>query len=384
MRIRRKPLHGLPTANVRISRGDLRRVLLDAAVADADDAWQHSHVRWGSQCQCFTRLDDGRLRVIVGRRRSSAVQPRQMAGKGELNRDDGDESQRRVSEDRVCDLLVAADGAHSKLRPFVRPGDKLEYVGAVLRGGLSLFEEGSVPSPPGRDWGFVVSDGGVSCFVSPVDSRTVFWAVGNLERDPVLELRSGSNRDDEAEAAAPAAVIGRVRELGAVFGERFATLTARTEPKTVFCTNARDKRPFAHDDILARGWPVLFIGDSNHALSPFAGFGANLALADGWDLAEQLCRAKGGSLAEAVAAYDALSGPRANRVLAASRRTMRAAHGAGWWAWLYWVVLVAGRCAAWIGGMVMGAASAVACWRSGGAPGAGARARAGARAGGAG
>lgn len=371
MRIRRTPLHGLPTANIRISRGDLRQVLLDAAMPQGDDAWQESHVRWESQCLDFEGLDDGRLRVRI-RRRTSLPAVRE----GVTHHDDDDEGQECMSEQRVCDVLVAADGANSKLRAFVRPWDTLEYAGAVLRGALSVFPAGGVPTPPGRDWGFVVSDSGVSCFVSPVNSRTVFWALGNLEHDPVLELRSGSNRDQAKQEADPAAVLARSEELGAVFGSHFAALAAQTELKTLFCTNARDKRAFAHDELLAGGSPVVFIGDGNHALSPFAGFGANLALADGWDLAEQLCRRAGdgdGSLAGAVAAYDAVSGPRAEKVLAASRRTVRAAHGMGWWAWFYWVVLVVGRCVAWAVGLIRHVASMVVCgWSGGGGDGAGA------------
>jgi 2-polyprenyl-6-methoxyphenol hydroxylase-like FAD-dependent oxidoreductase len=43
-------------------------------------------------------------------------------------------------------------------------------------------------------------------------------------------------------------------------------------------------------------------------MSPFAGNGANMALMDGWELANELC--KSNSLLAAVTAYDLFSLPR--------------------------------------------------------------------------
>lgn len=307
--MRRKPLHGLPTGSVRISRKHLRRVLNDAV-----DAWNRSHIQWESQCLSVRKLDTGRLRV-------------------QIRRGTGDEAE-LMEED--CDLLVAADGASSKLRAWLRPQDKLQYTGAVLRGGLSKLD-GGIPSPLGQDWGFIMSNTGVSCFVSPVDKNTVLWAVGHLERDPTPELDRTSDEDVQA-------VIARGTELGSRFQEPFQTIASRTDPKTVMCINARDKPPFRHDDLDAM--PVVFIGDSNHALSPFAGFGANLALSDGWDLAEQLC--SGSSLAEAVAAYDQISEPRARKILKSSHKSLRAGHSTGWRYWMFWAMLWVGQWVGWL------------------------------------
>jgi 2-polyprenyl-6-methoxyphenol hydroxylase-like FAD-dependent oxidoreductase len=94
--------------------------------------------------------------------------------------------------------------------------------------------------------------------------------------------------------------------------------------------NAMDKASFAHtpSDIGLLYPNVIFIGDANHAVSPFAGNGANLALCDGWDLAEQLTKAS--SLEEGLRAYDSLAVARSRRVLRQSHISIRAAHSTGW------------------------------------------------------
>jgi 2-polyprenyl-6-methoxyphenol hydroxylase-like FAD-dependent oxidoreductase len=61
-----------------------------------------------------------------------------------------------------------------------------------------------------------------------------------------------------------------------------------------------------------------------------------MALEDGWDLAEQLCKHE--SLEAALAAYDALSMPRARKSLRMSHFMIRVAHSQGWWLVLYTVL----------------------------------------------
>jgi 2-polyprenyl-6-methoxyphenol hydroxylase-like FAD-dependent oxidoreductase len=78
---------------------------------------------------------------------------------------------------------------------------------------------------------------------------------------------------------------------------------------------------------------VVFIGDSNHAVSPFAGNGANMAMADAWDLAEQLCKHE--TLEDALKAYDSIAIPRSKAVIKFSHRTIVLGHATGWRLWLY-------------------------------------------------
>ncbi|PTB73926.1 FAD/NAD(P)-binding domain-containing protein [Trichoderma longibrachiatum ATCC 18648] len=308
---RRKPAPGIPSSSIRIAREDVRQVLHDS-IHSSDQCIIH----WESQCLSAISLTDGRLRVRVVR------------GNGDVSEQD-------------CDILVVADGASSKVRQSLRPDDCLGYNGAVLRGGVASFEE-SLPPQLSEDWGFVISRTGVSAFVSPIDKHKILWTVGQMG-DRVPPLDRGCL--DQAQA-----VIDDSLELASHIAEPFASIVKRTDPKTVLLLNSRDKTPFRHGEIATV--PAIFLGDSNHALSPFAGIGANLALADGWELASQMCKHR--SLGEAVRAYDDVSVPRAAQSLRRSRRVINTAHSTGWQYYLFWCMLYVGRFVRWISSKMAG------------------------------
>ncbi len=143
------------------------------------------------------------------------------------------------------------------------------------------------------------------------------WALSRLEPQPRVV--------DKSQLAAQFPELRReALELGHMFEEPFRTLVEATDPKTAFVLPARDKKPFAHGESLAG---VVFIGDANHAVSPFAGNGANIALKDGWDLADAICREA--SLEAAVSAYDKISVSRADRTLKVSHQRIVMGHCTG-------------------------------------------------------
>lgn len=193
------------------------------------------------------------------------------------------------------------------------------YAGAVQMGGIASFPEG-IPKPLDENWGMQMSGGqGVCCFYSPVDKQGVVWALSFLEAEPRAKLGSDPTRQ------AARLVIEEARERGRMLGPLFERVVdTTTDPASVFCLPARDKAPFRHDP---DGPPILFIGDSNHAVSPFAGYGASLALKDGWDLAQKIVEAA--SLKEAMLKYDAVSEPRAVKVRGSSRWRIKYGHSTG-------------------------------------------------------
>jgi 2-polyprenyl-6-methoxyphenol hydroxylase-like FAD-dependent oxidoreductase len=290
--VRSKGTAGLPTAGIRITRKDLRRILIDAVSA------RNNSIHWGIACTSVERLDDGRLQVQL------------------INQETGEETYEE------CDFLVAADGASSKIRSCLRPDDNLEFAGAVQLAGNAKFESG-IPYPLNENWGGVLTGTGSSCFFSAVDKHTLVWSLSILEPEPRPKYDNSDPQQVEN-------MIRQARELGKDIKGPFKAILDATDPSTTLVLNARDKQPFAHDP---KAGPVLFIGDANHAVSPFAGNGANLALKDGWDLAEKLCISD--SLDHAVVAYDKLSVPRAIATLQTSHWRIKVGHVTGLQYWMY-------------------------------------------------
>lgn len=272
----------LPAATVRITRGSLKRILVEKAEATK------TTLNWGLSCTSAERLPSGKIQVTIS---------------------DG------TRQD--CDLLVAADGANSNMRACFRPNDmKTEYAGATQIGGISRLPAG-VPKPIDNDFGLQMSSGeGVCCIYNPFDKKTVAWAVSTMgpEREPKTDFNTEEFGALKKEAL----------KTAHMFQEPFKTVVEATMPGTAFIRPAKEKFAFQHDGRL-KG--VIFIGDANHILSPFELVGANLALKDGWDLAEQIC--SNTSMDAAAASYDRISIPRFEPVFSFSHERIGFGHCTG-------------------------------------------------------
>lgn len=279
------PAYGdMPTSAVRIPRRILRMILIEAAEAAGIE------VHWGVSCEVPECLDSGRVRIRL----------RNAENGGSI-------------ETRTCDLLIVADGANSKIRTSLRPDDTLQYTGLMMMGGVAEFPDGAVPAHIIDKWGMVLTDQGVSCFLSPTSKSGFHWGLSWRKQSPRAPPATWSNEYVQS-------LKFEALRRGRVIAEPFATIVERTDPSTMFIMAGMDKRPFSHEHL--RG--VVFIGDSNHAFSPLAGNGANVALKDGYDLAEQLCTAS--SIHDAISQFDHEGVPRALRTLDRSHERIASAH----------------------------------------------------------
>lgn len=216
------PPEGLPTSEMRITRNNIREVMVEAVEEEVE-------MKWDLVCQTAAVLKNGR--VEVG-----------------LSNDATEE----------CDLLIIADGASSKLRACLRPDDGLNYAGVVVIGGNADFPDGKVPPTLKDHFGMVLGGDGRCLVVWPIVDNKFVWFVTRREPKPVVVLRG-----DEAARQKDDLITEALRE-GAVFSEPFPSLVAATDPASLKVFNAQDKPPIQHpqDPCL----PYVFVGDANHAM----------------------------------------------------------------------------------------------------------------------
>jgi 2-polyprenyl-6-methoxyphenol hydroxylase-like FAD-dependent oxidoreductase len=282
---RRTPPEGLPVASIRIARYLLRRTLAEALSSQ-------DTLHWATACTGANQLPNGQVEVQLG---NGQVQ--------------------------VCDFLIAADGANSRLRRTLRPDDNLHFAGAVCISGNARLPDG-VPKPVTTDWGLLLGGGGTGLFVSPIDQQSAIWSVSYLSAEQRKTMKRPIPKDQVSD------LLQESLDRGKCFAEPFQTLVRATDPSTLMIFNAMDKQPFPHTKANRKDMPVIFIGDSNHAMSPFAGNGANMALMDGLELAEHFCKST--SLDSALARYDSSSMTRSKSAIRMSHWAISLAHARGW------------------------------------------------------
>lgn len=209
------------------------------------------------------------------------------------------------------DVLVAADGAGSRVRAQYLPEATLNDLGSCsIIGRIPLTDATRELVPPVLDRGFA----------AVVGSRKLGMALGALRFRTRPDLASPDlpRVDDYVmwaltgdRDAFPDNLSGLVAQTGAQLREVATDMVERWHPmiqglvatspvEDVFTVPLRSSEP-------TPAWPasnITLLGDAIHAMSPARGSGANIALMD----AGKLCRAlvdKPGAPVEAIAAYEA-------------------------------------------------------------------------------
>jgi 2-polyprenyl-6-methoxyphenol hydroxylase-like FAD-dependent oxidoreductase len=204
------------------------------------------------------------------------------------------------------DLLIGADGVHSRTREQVMPeGPGPEFVGITGIGGAIALSDMPEFSPrEAQSFTFTFGPNGFFGHCGGSAGEAMWWS--NLPRDNPYTA-------DELKSLSPDVLRRQLQQRYASYYEPIPSLIARTP--NIIALNAWDIQslPSWH-----RG-RVMLIGDAAHAVSPNAGQGASLALEDAMMLAK-LLRDYGSDHAAAFERFERDRKPRVERIVAAGRR----------------------------------------------------------------
>jgi 2-polyprenyl-6-methoxyphenol hydroxylase-like FAD-dependent oxidoreductase len=192
----------------------------------------------------------------------------------------------RDGSEETADLLVGADGIHSRVREQMFPGVTLRYSGQTcFRGVSELALSEDLASTCREIWG------GRNRFgFSAVGPRHVYWFAPQLSPQGVedsIDLRMGHLLDSYREFPSPVPEI-----------------LAATCAKDTIRTDLFDFPPIS-------SWSrnnVVLLGDAAHAMTPNLGQGGAQAIEDAFVLAEQFEKAV--SITEALDRYERIRMPR--------------------------------------------------------------------------
>lgn len=199
-----------------------------------------------------------------------------------------------------ADVVVGADGVHSRVRQAVAAEARPRYAGQTCYRGLaSMTLPGDLQRVCRETW-----NGAARFGYSAVGAAQVYWFA------PVTAEPGG--RDDDAMAA--------LRDIYRDFPAPIPDIIAATDPDAVSRLDLYDLPPLPR-------WSagrVVLIGDAAHATTPNLGQGGAQAIEDAWVLARLLAETE--DIEAATAAFETVRRSRTERIVRDSRRLGRVAH----------------------------------------------------------
>jgi salicylate hydroxylase len=213
------------------------------------------------------------------------------------------DSAARVSFDNGAqvdvDVVIAADGIHSELRPFVFPPSRPVFSGGVAYRGL--VPHGRVPDWPTDRWQMWLGKG-KHFLAFPVRAGTIINYVGFVPADEEMKESWSAPGDADVLRREFAGWDPRIGSLLSEVHMTFRWALYDREPLPTW-TNGR----------------LTLLGDAAHPMLPHLGQGANQSIEDGMALAAILARADTSNAPTALLAYEQLRRERVAQVQRGAR-----------------------------------------------------------------
>jgi 2-polyprenyl-6-methoxyphenol hydroxylase-like FAD-dependent oxidoreductase len=193
-----------------------------------------------------------------------------------------------------ADLVIAADGANSKIRPYIT-NIKAFYSGVtMLEVNIYAAKEAAPRIDAMLNGGKVMAFGDSKCLLGGQKGNGDIGFYASFKTDENWVANSSLDFSDKTEMLAWFKAV--YSKWGSIWYELFENAAIPFVPRPIYCTP------------LNQTWKALpnltMLGDAAHVMPPFAGEGANMAMLDALELSECLTASNNHTLQEAIAFYE--------------------------------------------------------------------------------
>ena len=194
-----------------------------------------------------------------------------------------------------ADLVIAADGANSKIRPYVT-NIKAFYSGVTM---VEINIDEAEKTTPHiyalLNGGKIMAFGNGKCLLGGQKGIGSLGFYASFKPDENWAANSGLNYNDKTQVLAW--FKQEYAGWNSMWYELLENATMPVIPRPIYCM------------ALDQTWNTLpnltLLGDAAHVMPPFAGEGANTSMFDALELSECLTSGKYGNLKDAIAFYEA-------------------------------------------------------------------------------
>ncbi|MCF0058807.1 NAD(P)/FAD-dependent oxidoreductase [Dyadobacter sp. CY356] len=202
-----------------------------------------------------------------------------------------------------ADLVIGADGAHSKIRPYVTD-IKAVYTGITM---LEINIENAATSIPDifrlLNGGKVMAFGNGKCLLGGQKGDGGLGFYASFKTDENWALSGGLNFSDKSQMLDW--FKNEYNQWSNIWYKLFGKASMPMIPRPIYCMP------------LDQNWQALpdltLLGDAAHVMPPFAGEGANTSMFDAIELCECLTSGKHNTMLEAISSYEVSMRKRAAR-----------------------------------------------------------------------
>ncbi len=193
-----------------------------------------------------------------------------------------------------ADIVVAADGANSKIRPYITDSRPF-YSGITMLEGYITNPKEKIPHIDALlNGGKVMAFGHSKCILGGQKGHDNFGFYASLKVDESWATNNGLDYSDKKQLLEW--FKKEYAGWSSIWNELFENSTTPFIPRPIYCMP------------LDQTWETLpnvtMLGDAAHIMPPFAGEGANMAMLDALELSEHLTSDKYNTLLEAISAYE--------------------------------------------------------------------------------